>query len=87
MVSALRGAYPTATNDELAHIARAIRRTLMAALLDRSVGDEELREQLRALMIGDAILRRRHRETAAATTAPVPSEGVAVDRKTAMRVV
>ena len=87
MVSALRGAYPTATDDELAHIARAIRRTLMAALLDRSVGDEELREQLRALMVGDAILRRRHRDTAAAMTAPVPGAGVAVDRKTAMRVV
>jgi AcrR family transcriptional regulator len=83
MVSALRGAYPTATDAELAHLARAIRRTLMAALLDRSVGDEELREQLRALMVGDAILRRRRREMAA-PNAPVARAHVAVDRKTAM---
>jgi AcrR family transcriptional regulator len=82
MVAALRGAYPTATDDELAHLARAIRRTLMAALLDRSVGVEELREQLRALMLGDAILRRRHRDTAAAAATSVGSAGAAVDRRT-----
>ncbi len=87
MVAALRGAYTTATDAELAHLARAIRRTLMAALLDRSVGDEELREQLRALMVGDAILRRRHRDTVAAATAPVVSAPVAADRKTTIRVV
>lgn len=86
MVAALRGAYPTATDAELAHLARAIRRTLMAALLDRSVDAEELREQLRALMVGDAILRRRHRDTAAAATAPVAGAGGAVDRKTAIGV-
>jgi AcrR family transcriptional regulator len=87
MVAALRGAYPTATDVELAHLARAIRRTLMAALLDRSVGDEELREQLRALMLGDAILRRRHRDTVAAANAPVANAGVAVQRKPTIRAV
>jgi hypothetical protein len=54
----------------------------MAALLDRSVGVEELREQLRALMLGDAILRRRHRDTAAAAATSVGSAGAAVDRRT-----
>ena len=71
MVATLRSAYPTATEQELAHLARAIRRTLMAALLDRSVRDAELRDQLRALMVGDAVLRQRRRVRAAATSAPL----------------
>jgi hypothetical protein len=65
MVATLRSAYPSAGDDELASLVRAIRRTLMAALLDRSVSDDELRDQLRALMIGAAVLRRRrHSRTA-----------------------
>jgi len=67
------------------HIARAIRRTLMAALLDRSVGDEELREQLRALILGDAILRRRHRDAAGATVVAASARS-AVGPKTTIRV-
>lgn len=68
MVATLRSAYPTASEEDLAHLARAIRRTLMAGLLDRSVSSEELREQLRALMLGDALLRQRRRLRATAAT-------------------
>ena len=69
MVATLRSAYASATERELAALVRAIRRTLMGALLDRSVTDDELREQLRALMVGDAVLRRR-RQRAAVGLAP-----------------
>jgi hypothetical protein len=49
---------PDAADRDLDHLGRALRRMLFAALLDRGVSGEELRDELRTLIEGQPVARR-----------------------------
>jgi len=61
----LRQVLPDAEKRDLRLLGRTIRRTLVAALLDRSVTAEELRAELHALVQGEPVAQRQVRSLSA----------------------
>lgn len=54
----LRRVIPDADDRDLRLLGRTIRRTLFAALLDRAIAEEELRDELRAIIQGKPVALR-----------------------------
>jgi AcrR family transcriptional regulator len=65
--------YPTASEQDLQQWGRAIRRAICAALLDKSVTPNELRDEL--ALIVDSHVRRRDEARNAAVAAPIITSG------------
>lgn len=60
-----RRVVPDAEERDLVALCRAVRRTMLGAMLDKTVTPAELREELRALIIGEPVgLRREFARTA-----------------------